>query len=35
MQIWLKRACEEPNKNDGFRVLVDRIWTPGYQQGGK
>lgn len=29
MQIWLKRAYEEPDKNDGFRVLVDRIWPRG------
>lgn len=29
MQIWLKRAYDEPDKNDGFRVLVDRIWPRG------
>ncbi len=29
MQIWLKRAYEEPGDNDGFRVLIDRIWPRG------
>jgi uncharacterized protein YeaO (DUF488 family) len=29
MRIWLKRAYEEPGPNDGFRVLVDRIWPRG------
>lgn len=26
MQIWLKRAYEDPGRNDGTRVLVDRVW---------
>ncbi len=26
MQIWLKRAYETPESNDGTRVLVDRVW---------
>ncbi len=29
MQIWLKRAYEEPGENDGYRILVDRIWPRG------
>lgn len=29
MQIWLRRAYEEPGPQDGFRVLVDRIWPRG------
>lgn len=27
--IHLKRAYEEPSRNDGIRVLVDRLWTRG------
>lgn len=29
MQIWLKRAYEEPGLQDGTRVLVDRLWPRG------
>lgn len=29
MQIWLKRAYEEPGPRDGTRVLVDRLWPRG------
>lgn len=29
MQIWIKRAYEPPGKQDGTRVLVDRIWPRG------
>lgn len=29
MQIWLKRAYEEPSPQDGQRVLVDRFWPRG------
>lgn len=29
MQIWLKRAYEEPGPQDGTRVLVDRLWPRG------
>ncbi len=29
MSIWLRRAYEEPTRNDGFRVLVDRVWPRG------
>lgn len=25
----IKRVYEEPNKNDGFRILVDRLWPRG------
>jgi uncharacterized protein YeaO (DUF488 family) len=27
--IKLKRIYEEPTKNDGFRILVDRLWPRG------
>lgn len=29
MTILLKRAYETADKNDGFRILVDRIWPRG------
>jgi len=29
MQIWTRRAYEEPTAQDGRRVLVDRIWPRG------
>jgi uncharacterized protein YeaO (DUF488 family) len=29
MKIVLKRAYEDPDKADGFRVLVDRLWPRG------
>ena len=29
MPIHLKRAYEEPEENDGYHVLVDRIWPRG------
>jgi uncharacterized protein YeaO (DUF488 family) len=29
MRIWLRRAYEAPTRNDGHRVLVDRIWPRG------
>jgi uncharacterized protein YeaO (DUF488 family) len=29
MDILLKRAYDEPNSADGFRVLVDRLWPRG------
>ena len=29
MQIWIRRAYEEPTGQDGRRVLVDRIWPRG------
>jgi uncharacterized protein YeaO (DUF488 family) len=28
-EIHLKRAYEEPSKNDGLRVLVERLWPRG------
>jgi len=27
--IKLKRVYEQPDKNDGFRVLIDRLWPRG------
>jgi len=29
MSIHVKRAYDPPAKNDGFRVLVDRVWPRG------
>lgn len=29
MAIWLKRAYEPPDADDGFRILVDRLWPRG------
>ena len=29
MHIKLKRAYEEPDKTDGIRILVDRLWPRG------
>ncbi|MFW5825676.1 MAG: DUF488 domain-containing protein, partial [Marinobacter sp.] len=29
MPVLLKRAYEEPSADDGYRVLVDRIWPRG------
>ena len=29
MEVFLKRAYEEPAGTDGFRVLVDRLWPRG------
>jgi uncharacterized protein YeaO (DUF488 family) len=29
MPIRLKRAYDKPSKNDGYRVLVDRVWPRG------
>lgn len=28
-RIWLRRAYDPPTRNDGHRVLVDRIWPRG------
>lgn len=32
MQIWLKRAYEKPEKHDGVRLLVDRVWPRGVKK---
>ena len=32
MQLQLKRAYENPGRNDGFRVLVDRVWPRGVKK---
>ena len=29
MKIEIKRVYEEPRKEDGFRILVDRLWPRG------
>lgn len=32
MQILLKRAYDKPVRDDGFRVLVDRLWPRGVKK---
>lgn len=32
MQIWLKRAYDNPGTKDGIRVLVDRLWPRGVKK---
>jgi uncharacterized protein YeaO (DUF488 family) len=27
--IYIKRIYEEPNENDGYRILIDRLWPRG------
>lgn len=29
MKLKLKRVYEEPEKDDGFRILIDRLWPRG------
>lgn len=29
VRIWIRRAYEPPTRNDGYRVLVDRVWPRG------
>ena len=29
MKISIKRVYEEPNKDDGKRILIDRLWPRG------
>lgn len=31
-QIYIKRVYEDPADNDGFRVLVDRLWPRGMKK---
>jgi uncharacterized protein YeaO (DUF488 family) len=28
-RIWIRRAYEPPTRNDGYRILVDRVWPRG------
>ena len=28
-RVWIRRAYEPPTRNDGYRVLVDRLWPRG------
>lgn len=30
--VRIKRAYEEPSRNDGYRVLVDRLWPRGVKK---
>lgn len=32
MEIEVKRVYEEPSKDDGFRLLVDRLWPRGIKK---
>jgi uncharacterized protein YeaO (DUF488 family) len=32
MKILIKRAYEKPSRNDGYRVLVDRLWPRGIRK---
>jgi uncharacterized protein YeaO (DUF488 family) len=29
MKIQIKRAYDNPSENDGYRILVDRLWPRG------
>jgi uncharacterized protein YeaO (DUF488 family) len=31
-RIWLRRAYEPPTRNDGRRVLIDRLWPRGVRR---
>jgi uncharacterized protein YeaO (DUF488 family) len=31
-RLWLRRAYEPPTRNDGWRVLVDRLWPRGVRR---
>ena len=33
MEIRIKRVYEQPDKNDGRRILVDRLWPRGLTKG--
>ena len=33
-RIWIRRAYEAPGRNDGYRVLVDRLWPRGVAKDG-
>jgi uncharacterized protein YeaO (DUF488 family) len=28
-RVWIRRAYEPPSRNDGYRILVDRLWPRG------
>jgi uncharacterized protein YeaO (DUF488 family) len=28
-RVWIRRAYDAPTRNDGYRVLVDRLWPRG------
>jgi hypothetical protein len=33
MELKLKRAYDPPSKDDGCRILVDRLWPRGFARG--
>jgi len=33
MKVEIKRVYEKANKNDGKRILVDRLWPPRSDKG--
>ena len=28
-RVWIRRAYDQPTRNDGYRILVDRLWPRG------
>lgn len=32
LSVWVRRIREEPARNDGTRVLVDRLWPRGFKK---
>lgn len=32
-RVWLRRVYDSPTRNDGHRVLVDRLWPRGVSKG--
>ncbi len=28
-RVWLRRVYDEPSRNEGYRILVDRVWPRG------
>jgi uncharacterized protein YeaO (DUF488 family) len=33
MSICIRRAYEAPTRNDGYRILIDRVWPRGVSRG--
>lgn len=33
-RVWMRRAYDPPTRNDGYRVLVDRLWPRGVTRQG-
>ena len=28
-RVWIRRAYDQPTRNDGYRILLDRLWPRG------